>query len=128
MAKSNQSVFSFSSQEINNGNIQVLTPDSILIGELTLKLIDPFTASLNFIIPNRPFILKLNARLKSGSTLERYTSLIYTPTLFNIRFETGQVNQVKIGEVFNFEISIENTGPISTTARVNLIDTFKLIN
>ena len=128
LANSNLSVFSFSSQEMNNVNIQVLTPDSKLIGELTLKLIDPLTASLNFVIPNLPFILKLNAQLKSGSKFERYSSLIYTPTFFNIRFETGQVSQVKIGQVFNFVISIENSGPTSTPTRVNLIDTFKLIN
>ena len=70
--------------------------------------------SLCFVIPDRPFILKLNAQLKSGSKFERYSSLIYIPTFFNIKFETSQVNQVKIGEVFTFEISIENTGPTST--------------
>ena len=70
LANSNQSLFSFTSQEINNVNIEVFTPDSKLIGELTLKLIDPFTASLCFVIPDRPFILKLNAQLKSGSEFE----------------------------------------------------------
>ena len=98
-----------------------------MIQKLTPKLTDSFTASANIITPSETFSLKLNAWLNDGSKVERFSSLMFTPTYFNLKFSSDQANQIKIGEEFSFKISVENQG-VTSLARINVIATLKLVN
>jgi hypothetical protein len=103
---------------VKNVSIEILALDLTLLQSLlptTLTNEDNIVAvSVNFIVPNVPFRLKVNAHLDNNNNnyeqIERFNPKVYIPTTIQTTLSTNQSSRVNIGETFAFEIQVKALG------------------
>jgi len=113
----NLTIFSFAknlNQTVKNVSIEILAQTLTFLQNLlptTLTNEDNIMAlSVNFIVPNVPFRLKLNAHLDNNEQIQRFNPKVYIPTTIQTTLSSNQSAKVNIGDTFAFEIRVKALG------------------